>query len=287
MYTAGPFPLQGDCSVLADIGVNLTDSRFAADLDAVLARARDAGVRWQLVTGTDADSNAAALALAHAHPQLFATAGLHPHHAREATPSFWSELAAMLADPRIRAVGEAGLDFNRDFSPRPQQEQAFIRQLELAAQNGKPVFLHERDAHERFLPILRDFRDHLSGAVVHCFTGSREALFAYLDLDCHIGITGWICDERRGQALQQIVHNIPDARLLVETDAPYLLPRTLTDKPPQRGRNEPALLPWVVAEVARHRHQSSAQVAACSYANSVALFGIDESALNQALAHIQ
>ncbi len=148
-----------------------------------------------------------------------------------------------------------GLDFNRDFSPRPDQERAFEAQLALAVEYQLPVFLHERDAHERFAPILKAYRDHLVGAVVHCFTGSRQALFDYLDLDCHIGITGWVCDERRGKPLAELVHNIPDNRLLLETDAPYLLPRDLPEAPPKKRRNEPSLLPWIGKRVASLRGQ--------------------------------
>ena len=145
-------------------------------------------------------------------------------------------------------------------------------QLALAVEYRLPVFLHERDAHERFLSILKAYRDHLVGAVVHCFTGSRQALFDYLDLDCHIGITGWVCDERRGKPLAELVHNIPDNRLLLETDAPYLLPRDLPEPPPKKRRNEPSLLPWIGKRVATLREQDVASVAQLTYANARALF---------------
>ncbi|MBZ2188060.1 TatD family hydrolase [Alcanivorax sp. JB21] len=259
---------------LADIGVNLSDKRFANDLDDVLQRAQDAGVRWQLVTGTNLESSQRAVALSAAHTNLFATAGLHPHEARHFCPDMLSSLAALAKDDAVRAVGETGLDFNRDFSPRPAQENAFAAQLGLAVAVQKPVFLHQRDAHERFLPILKEYRDQLPGAVVHCFTGSKEELFAYLDMDCHIGITGWLCDERRGEPLRKLVHNIPDHRLLVETDSPYLIPRDLPHKPPVKGRNEPALLPWIVQQLAVCRDDTPAAVAGYTYRNSCELFSI-------------
>jgi TatD DNase family protein len=142
------------------------------------------------------------------------------------------------------------LDFNRDFSPRSHQEQWFEAQLELAFALELPLFLHERDAHERFLEILRPYRDRVPAAVVHCFTGTQDELQAYLDLDLHIGITGWICDERRGLHLQELVRSIPLNRLMLETDAPYLTPRTLRPKP-KSGRNEPAFLPYVLETVAQ------------------------------------
>lgn len=259
---------------LADIGINLTDKRFRPDLDDVLERAHAAGVRWQLITGTNVDSSRQALAMTRQYTALFCTAGLHPHQASEFTPALLSELGALASDERVRAIGETGLDFNRDFSPRPLQEKAFAAQLALAVTQQKPVFLHQRDAHARFLPILREHRDQLPDAVVHCFTGTQRELFDYLDMDCHIGITGWLCDERRGGALQALVHNIPAERLLVETDGPYLLPRDLPEKPPVKGRNEPALLPWIVKRLAEYRGETMALVADATYQNSCRVFGV-------------
>ena len=256
----------------ADIGVNLTDKQFHDDRDAVIQRARHAGVSWQLITGTSVAESSQAIALAEQHDDLFATAGLHPHSARFYSPELERELRDMLRHPAVRAAGEMGLDFNRDFSPRPDQEAAFEAQLALAVDARLPVFLHERDAHERFQPILKAFRDDLVGAVVHCFTGSRAALFDYLDLDCHIGITGWVCDERRGKELADLVHNIPDNRLLLETDAPYLLPRDLPKPPPKKRRNEPSLLPWVGQRIATLRGQAVETVAEMTSANAKALF---------------
>lgn len=259
---------------LADIGINLTDKRFRPDLDDVLERARAAGVRWQLITGTDADSSRQALELARQHDTLFCTAGLHPHQASAFTPALLSELDTLARAEQVRAIGETGLDFNRDFSPRAMQEKAFTAQLALAVTQQKPVFLHQRDAHARFLPILREQRDQLPDAVVHCFTGTQRELFDYLDMDCHIGITGWLCDERRGGTLQALVHNIPADRLLVETDGPYLLPRDLPEKPPVKGRNEPSLLPWIVKRLAECRGEDVQQVADATYRNSCRVFGV-------------
>lgn len=191
---------------------------------------------------------------------LVCTVGVHPHYADE----YGSDTATMLRELAehkvVRAIGETGLDFNRDFTPRPQQEKAFIAQLELAIECGLPVFMHERDAAERQHDILRDYRDHLVDGVIHCFTGSKQALFRYLDMDLHIGVTGWICDERRGQTLQQLVTSIPAERLMIETDAPYLLPRNIEPKPSQ-NRNEPAYLPWVLAMVAHCRGEAPIEVA--------------------------
>lgn len=262
---------------LADIGVNLGDKRFNADRDAVLARARDAGVAVQIITGTSIEGSAAALALAAEHPDLYCTAGIHPHHASEFSASSLNDLRHLADNSKVRAIGEAGLDFNRDFSPRPMQEKAFSEQLALAAELGLPVFLHQRDAHERFLPILREQRDRLCDVVVHCFTGNREELFDCLDLDCHIGITGWVCDQRRGLELQRIVGNIPLPKLLIETDAPWLLPRNMPHKPPLSGRNEPSLLPWVVAQLALSMNRDGDEIVQATWHNALRFFRITAS----------
>ena len=169
------------------------------------------------------------------------------------------------------AVGETGLDYNRDFSPRDAQRFAFEQQLQIALDVQKPLFLHQRDAHADFIAILDALRDRLPPAVVHCFTGERNELVDYLDRGFHIGITGWICDERRGQHLRELVKLIPADRLMIETDAPYLLPRTLKPKPSHR-RNEPAFLPHICAEIARDRGEDAAVTAANSVATAQRFF---------------
>ncbi|MEW9905469.1 TatD family hydrolase [Pseudomonas putida] len=260
---------------LIDIGVNLTNSSFHDQQAAVVERAVQAGVVQMVLTGTSLQVSEQALTLAsQLDPEslrLFTTAGIHPHDASHWDNASERQLRALLAQPRVRAVGECGLDFNRDFSPRPLQEKALEAQLALAAELRLPVFLHEREASARLLAILKNYRDHLPAAVVHCFTGERQALFAYLDLDLHIGITGWICDERRGTHLHPLVGNIPEGRLMLESDAPYLLPRSLRPKP-KKGLNEPAFLPEVLREVALHRRESLEQTAAHTTATAKAFF---------------
>ncbi len=257
---------------LIDIGANLTHDSFDRDRDAVLQRARDAGVVAMVVTGASREHSPMALRLAQAHPGfLYATAGVHPHHAIEYTDECDAELRELHAHPEVVAVGECGLDYFRDFSPRPAQRRAFERQLQIAAENGKPLFLHQRDAHADFLAMMKDFDGRLGPAVVHCFTGSRGEMFDYLDRDWHIGITGWLCDERRGQHLRELVKSIPAHRLMVETDAPYLLPRTL-QPPPKDRRNEPMFLPHIVAELARDRGEDVATTAAATTATAGEFF---------------
>jgi len=260
---------------LIDIGANLGHESFAADLDAVLDRACAAGLVHMLVTGTTPDASERAIALAEKYPALLsATSGVHPHEAQHCDVEAFSRIRAQAQHSSVKAIGETGLDFNRDFSARPQQEKVFELHLELAAMTGKPVFLHQRDAHVRFLPILKTYRDALkAGGVVHCFTGEKHELYDYLDLDMHIGITGWICDERRGAHLLEFLHDIPAERLLLETDAPYLLPRTLRPKPKSR-RNEPALLEEVLRVAAQAMQKNTTDIAEQTTANARMLFAL-------------
>ena len=262
---------------LVDIGANLTHDSFDRDRDAVLARAREGGVVQMVVTGASREHSPLALQLAQAHPGfLYATAGVHPHHAAEYTDECDAEMRALHAHAEVVAVGECGLDYFRDFSPRPAQRRAFERQLQIGIETQKPLFLHQRDAHEDFMAMMKNFDGRLGPAVVHCFTGSREEMFDYLDNDWYIGITGWLCDERRGQHLRELVKHVPAGRLLVETDAPYLLPRTLRPMPKDR-RNEPAFLPHIVEELARDRGEDAAAVATQTTANARAFFRLPAS----------
>lgn len=227
-----------------------------------------------IVTGTDPDCSTDALTLCTEHDDcLFSTAGVHPHYAKHWNDEVATRLRDLLNHPRVVAVGETGLDFNRDFSPRPAQQQAFEAQLALAIETNKPLFLHERDAFETQYTILKAYRSEFSNAVIHCFTGNETALKAYLDLGLYIGITGWICDERRGQELQQLVRYIPDDRLLIETDGPYLLPRDLKPKPKSR-RNEPKFLPHIAQTIAKLREQNLTELVQQTRANTIHCFNL-------------
>jgi TatD DNase family protein len=263
---------------LIDIGVNLTHDSYDGDRDAVIADARAAGVSRMIVTGTSVTASARAVELSLAYPDvLFATVGIHPHHASEFDHASITALGNLLASDSVVAVGECGLDYFRNFSSRSDQLAAFEAQLELAAASRQPVFLHQRDAHEDVLGILERHRPHLVGGVAHCFTGDEAELLAYLDLDLYIGITGWICDERRGEALRQATRSLPLDRLLLETDAPYLLPRDL-DPAPKSRRNEPRFLPHVAEKVARIMGLPCGEVTRAATANTERLFGLPERA---------
>jgi TatD DNase family protein len=291
---------------LIDIGVNLMSPSFDRDREAVAAAAAAAGVSPLVITGSSLESSAAALAFAEAHePGLFyATAGVHPHNAR-----FWTgpeagvpgtdgdpapagagsggagELRRRASRGATAALGECGLDYKRNFSPPDSQRRCFEDQLELAAELGKPVFLHERDAFEDFYALLKKYRPRLPAATVHCFTGTERELDAYLGIDCYIGITGWICDERRGSHLVPLVKKIPPDRLLLETDAPYLLPRSLPRDRDSRGgrggRNEPRHLTHIAGFVARSLGKDPETLAAETFQNSIKFFGLREESENK------
>ncbi len=257
---------------MIDIGANLTHAAFRDDLADVVARARQAGVETTIVTGTTVEESRAAAGIAERFG-LYSTAGVHPHHARDCNGATISFLREIAAHPRVVAIGECGLDFNRNYSPHPDQEKWFVAQLDLGIALGKPLFLHSRDAHPRFADILRSHK--IERAVAHCFTGERDELHAYLDLGLYIGITGWICDERRGGHLVELVREIPPERLLLETDSPYLTPRDMQPQPKAR-RNEPAFLPHILRAVARAAGRPVEDLAAETTRNALRFFELDE-----------
>lgn len=245
---------------LIDIGVNLDHRSFNVDREEVIRRAEANGVTAMVLTGTNLRSSQVVFEIAKTHRgKLYSTAGVHPHNARECNQATISNLRQLAQQPEVVAIGECGLDFDRDFSPRPVQERWFEEQLKLACELKMPLFLHERSAHIRFAEILSHYRKDLVAAVVHCFTGTEAELEKYLTMDLHIGITGWICDERRGLPLREIVGQIPLDRLMIETDAPFLTPRNMQSKP-KDGRNEPAFLPYVLRTLASSMGKSVAEV---------------------------
>jgi TatD DNase family protein len=257
---------------LIDIGANLTHDSFDEDRDEVIARALESGVVQMVVTGASADGSRKALQLARDMPgTLFATAGVHPHHASDYDDETDQLLRRLAVENEVVAVGETGLDYFRNFSPREDQLSSFESHLQIAIDTGLPMFLHLREAHEDFHAVLKQARDRLAEVVVHCFTGTQKELHAYLDLDCHIGITGWICDERRGTHMKEFLSDIPQNRLLIETDAPYLKPRNL--KPRVKShRNEPRFLPWILGTLAACRNEHPAVLAEATTNNARQFF---------------
>ena len=259
---------------LIDIGCNLTHESFHDDREAVLERAKAAGVVQMVVTGASEEGSRSALALTQSHAGvLFATCGVHPHHAHDYTSDTDSVLRELAVHSLVVAVGETGLDYFRDLSPRAEQRSAFERQLQIGIDTGLPLFLHQRDAHADFIGMIREVRDQLSRLVVHCFTGTQKELHECLDYDCFIGITGWICDERRGTQMLDYMKDIPANRLLIETDSPYLKPRNLRPRV-KTHRNEPQWLPWIAAALAGSRGETVEALAAYTTENARRFFNL-------------
>ncbi|MDR2785566.1 MAG: TatD family hydrolase [Treponema sp.] len=269
---------------LADIGVNLTHRSFDRDREAVIARAEEAGVSPLVITGTSVAASRAAADYAGsfaAPPDgtrgLYATAGVHPHDAKTCGEGTIAELRRLAERETVIAVGECGLDYDRDFSPRPVQRLWFERQIELAVELGMPLFLHERGAFDDFAAMLKQYAGSIKNFVVHCFTGGRRELESYLSLGAFIGITGWFCDERRGTHLRELAGEIPAGRLLVETDAPFLVPRDLPRESGaggKGGRNEPRYLPHIVRAIAAATGKDAERLAAETFAATRRFFGI-------------
>lgn len=295
-----PHPAGSAPPSLVDIGANLGDDAFAGDLGEVLARARAAGVGRVVITGTSLARSAAALQLAQRHAGCFSTAGVHPHDAATweggSDGASAAALRALLSSPLCVALGECGLDFCRDFCLRAAQEAALVAQLDLAARLAVPLFLHCRDAHDRLVELLAprlraadgEGAEGLGGSappprltapvVVHCFTGTAAEAAQLVSLSplVHIGFTGWLCDPREGRAegTALAARAVPLDRLLLETDAPYLVPRWIAPAKARPSRNEPALLPWVAHAVAQAKGLSLHQVAQQTTANAERVFGL-------------
>jgi TatD DNase family protein len=265
---------------LIDVGVNLMNPAFDRDREAVVSAAAVAGVAPLVITGSDVESSVRAVEYAAARPgKLYAAAGVHPHNARFWDPAVRERIRSLAARPgaaagsTVVALGECGLDYNRDYSPRHKQRECFEAQIDLAAELGKPLFLHERDAFADFSAILKKRRGDVSRIVVHCFTGGEQELETYLALDCYIGVTGWICDERRGGHLVPLVKKIPPDKLLLETDAPYLMPRNMPGNK-RNGRNEPRHLAHIAAFIAGALGKDPETLATETFANSRRFFNI-------------
>lgn len=266
---------------LVDIGANLTHDSFDADREAVIDRAIAAGVRTMIVTGSSVSASREAIELARAWPNtLYATAGIHPHHAKDYQEHDFDELHALFHTPETVAAGECGLDFFRNFSPADAQKRVFALQLDLAAEHGMPAFLHQRDAHDDFAQIVKGYIDRIPRAVAHCFTGDERELNEYLEMDLYIGITGWVCDERRGKHLKELVKQIPLNRLMLETDAPYLLPRDLSPRPKSR-RNEPMFLVHILETVAACIGISPPELAEATTRNARRFFNLPSASFQQ------
>jgi TatD DNase family protein len=258
--------------MLFDSHCHLDDPSFRHDLEAVVARARTAGVARLMTIGVTLGTSRMAVELARTRPGVYASVGIHPHDAQECSDGVLDELMRLSRNPEVRAWGETGLDFNRMYSPRDEQEKWFVRQLEAAAERSLPMIFHERDSQGRFLELLKTCPPAPGAAVVHCFSGTGADLTRYLDMGYYIGITGILTLKERGEPLRRLAPQIPPDRLLVETDAPYLSPE------PERRRfrrNEPAFVRSVLLTLAEVRHEDPEELARTVFANTCRLYRIE------------
>lgn len=264
---------------LVDIGANLANGQYRDDVAEVINRAREAGVHKLISIGTDLASSEASVALATQYSgQVYATAGVHPHDADAADSEALEAIRQLAAQPAVCAIGEMGLDFNRNYSTPDNQLRVFEAQLAMASDIAKPVYLHERDAFKQQIERLRAFRPQLAGGVAHCFTGDTSQLKAYLELDLYIGITGWVCDPKRGKDLREALAYIPPERILLETDAPFLMPRGYKQAQlgiSQKRRNEPCALPHIADFVAQQLGKTLEEITLASTHNALLLFNLD------------
>lgn len=262
---------------MIDIGVNLTNSRFDKDREDIISRAQKVGVHGLIVTGTNIQESESAYKLCQQYPEfLWSTAGVHPHDADNVNDDYIQSLRDLSQHKSVVAIGECGLDFNRNFSTPENQQRVFSEQVALAAELNMPLFLHQRDAFEHWYQILSPYFKKIPAMVAHCFTGNLKELQLCLSAGMYIGITGWLCDERRGEKLRSIVKEIPLERLLIETDAPYLTPRTIRPRP-KSSRNEPSYLPYVVKEIACLLNLDESVVMSASANNAQKIFNLSVS----------
>ena len=232
-----------------DIGVNLTHDELFNNLDKVINDMIDVNINNAIITSSCIDETYKALEIIDKYPSIFyTTIGFHPHNAKEFKESNVSIIKELLNNKYVVAIGECGLDFYREYSTKREQVNCFEHHLSIASETKKPLFLHERDAFNDFYDMLKNHCDNLQNFVVHCFTSNKSNLIKYLDIGAYIGLTGWLTDTNRGFHLKDIIKLIPHDRIMIETDAPYLIPHNINFK--HDGINQPAYLPYVAEAVA-------------------------------------
>ncbi|XP_045476862.1 3'-5' ssDNA/RNA exonuclease TatD [Harmonia axyridis] len=284
--------------ILIDIGANLTNKKYSRDLDAVIQRAKDSGVQKIMVTGTSVKASKEALRLTRIYPEtLYSTAGIHPHDAKSFDEDEWLDLKNIASSPECVAIGECGLDFNRNFSEPEVQKEVFRKHVELAIELNKPLFVHERDAYDDLHKILDEYSGKLPPVVIHCFTGTDQQALGYLSKDFYIGLTGYLCKDKSDSGVRKLLSEggIPLDRLLVETDAPFMYPNIRASKLPAQvkdsltersstflnryctfQRNEPCSLPVIVEMIAAFMKKRPEDVALSTSFNALKLFGLSQ-----------
>jgi TatD DNase family protein len=261
---------------LFDSHCHLNDKAYDDDRKEVIARAAEAGVTKLMVVGITERTSRQAIDIANAFAGCYASVGVHPHDATHGGKAVLEKLRRLAADPKVKAWGETGLDFNRMFSPKEIQEESFVRQVEIAGELDLPLIFHERDSDGRFYELLSTHMKKGQKGVVHCFSGTRPEMEKYLELGLHIGVTGILTIKKRAELLRQLVEIMPIDRILVETDAPYLTPEP---EKRQHRRNEPAFVGSVLMALAEIRKMDPEKLAPAIWDNTCRLFGIDNNQL--------
>ncbi len=257
---------------IADIACNFTSDRFDNDLDEVINQAIVNNItKFGLICSRLSDIDKLLEIYNRYSKDMFFTIGVHPHHANEINEEYLKKLKEVINNNNPHAIGETGLDFFRNLSTYEEQIFAFEEQIKIAIDTNKPLFLHQRDSHDDFIKILRKYSSDINKSVVHCFTGTKEQLNDYLELDCYIGVTGWICDAKRNVELRKTIKNIPLERLMIETDCPYLIPKNLEEKP-KNNRNEPTYLNHIANEVAALMKEDIDDIREKTYKTSLSFF---------------
>tara|TARA_A100001388_G_scaffold61018_1_gene42302 strand:+ start:25 stop:813 length:789 start_codon:yes stop_codon:yes gene_type:complete len=257
---------------IADIACNFTSDRFDNDLDEVINQAIVNNItKFGLICSRLSDIDKLLEIYNRYSKDMFFTIGVHPHHANEINEEYLKKLKEVINNNNPHAIGETGLDFFRNLSTYEEQIFAFEEQIKIAIDTNKPLFLHQRDSHDDFIKILRKYSSDINKSVVHCFTGTKEQLNDYLELDCYIGVTGWICDAKRNVELRKTIKNIPLERLMIETDCPYLIPKNLEEKP-KNNRNEPTYLNHIANEIAALMKEDINDIREKTYKTSLSFF---------------
>tara|TARA_E500000075_G_C6872817_1_gene260483 strand:- start:24 stop:812 length:789 start_codon:yes stop_codon:yes gene_type:complete len=257
---------------IADIACNFTSDRFDNDLDEVINQAIVNNItKFGLICSRLSEIDKLLEIYNRYSKDMFFTIGVHPHHANEINEEYLKKLKEVINNNNPHAIGETGLDFFRNLSTYEEQIYAFEEQIKIAIDTNKPLFLHQRDSHDDFIKILRKYSSDINKSVVHCFTGTKEQLNDYLELDCYIGVTGWICDAKRNVELRKTIKNIPLERLMIETDCPYLIPKNLDEKP-KNNRNEPTYLNHIANEVAALMKKDINDIREKTYKTSLSFF---------------
>lgn len=258
---------------MIDICVNIGRKLPESELTKIMKELKPNGVEGIILTGTSLKSSRISLKQSKNYENVTTTIGVHPHNAKDWDESLKKELEKMLTDEKVVAVGECGLDYDRMFSTKEEQIYAFEQQIELAIKYKKPLFLHEREAHEDFVMILNKYPEILPYSVVHCFTGNKENMQKYLDMGCMIGITGWVCDDVRGTDLQNAVKSLPIEHLMIETDSPWLTPKNIPKE--FRGRmNLPKNMKYIVSKLSELMDLSESEIKQKTMENTKKFFKI-------------